>query len=144
MTRIEEKLERFALKYNGYGRGEKEMRRDSDGGWVRLSDVLALLAQEDGERVGIALNPDHIHAENIGEFHPEAMEAATAVLASLLTDGSRDQENAGLWAACTVSAALQTLVRSELHGDEPTGGGKENSLVHKQESLANPGGQNRG
>lgn len=60
--------------------------------------------------VSIALDPECIHAENVGEFHPEAINAATQMLENLLTEGSRDRRDAGILAACTVGIALQTLV----------------------------------
>lgn len=62
-------------------------------------------------RLSIELNPDRIHAENIGEFHPEAIENATNVLRQLLSHDteSRAYRDAGILAACVVSVAVQTL-----------------------------------
>jgi hypothetical protein len=75
-------------------------------------------AQQDGEVV-VRLDPDCIHGENIGEFHPEAIEAATAMLRGLLDDSeSRAHRDAGVLAACVVSVALQQLVRAALNQSE--------------------------
>lgn len=64
----------------------------------------------------IKLDPECIHAENIGEFYPEAVNAAKAVLDQMLTD-PRDLRDSGILAACVASQTLQALPGSHLAKD---------------------------
>lgn len=65
------------------------------------------------KRVAIELDPDCIHAENVGEFYPETVSAATDALTHMLTPGTRDHRDAGILAACVVSTALHTLIATQ-------------------------------
>lgn len=66
----------------------------------------------EGQEVQIALDPECIEAENVREFYPEAVGAATGALQAVLDpdDDARAHRDADLLASCACSEAFKALV----------------------------------
>jgi hypothetical protein len=68
--------------------------------------------EQGSDEVRISLDPACIEAENVREFHPEAVGAATGALRTLLQPDrdERAHRDADILASCAVSEALKALV----------------------------------
>lgn len=94
---------------------------------------------DDEKTVRIELDPECIEAENVREFYPEAVGAATGALRTMLSpeDDACAHRDADILASCAVSEALKAFVAvSTLSAPSDTGGAGAAIVLTQEECAA--------